>query len=130
MDEAQNTRRGGAAGENLLTRAESLTKAGAELAWAMTMFGVRQTNSLLRGRPVAAELEEVTRGVTGRFDQLESSLFTAPSRVQRTLIGIAFDLTQARNLSPRGFIGATSNVLRSTFEIAERMVPGCKSCGS
>ena len=105
-----------------------MTKAGAELALAMTVFGVRQGNSLLRGRPVTAELEEVARGLSGRFDPQESPLFTVPNEIQKTVIGMAADLAQPANLTPQGFSRTATNMIRSTLDMAARMVPGCKSC--
>jgi hypothetical protein len=105
-----------------------MTKASAELALAMTVFGLRQGNSLLRGRPVTAELEEVARGLSGRFDPQESSLFNVPNEIQKTMIGMAFDLAQPANLTPQGFTRTAAGMIRSTLDMAARMVPGCKSC--
>lgn len=123
MAEAQNTQQ-----EGLISRVENLTKTGAEFALAVTVFGIRQGNSVLRGRPAAAELEDVTRNVTGRFDSLDNTLFAAPNQVQQTLIGMAFDLARPQNLTPQGFTRTTTNMIRSAWGIAGRLVPGCKSC--
>lgn len=131
MAEAQNVRQGGAAAAgDLVTRVGNLTKAGAELALAMTVFGLRQGNSLLRGRPVTAELEDVANGLSGRFDRQESALFSVPNEIQRTVIGMAADLAQPANLTPQGFTRTATNMLRSTLGMATRMVPGCKSCNN
>jgi len=129
MAEAQSVRRGGGAGD-LVTRVGDLAKAGTELALAMTVLGVRQGNSLLRGRPVTAELEELTRGVSGRFDSLESSLFAVPNEIQKTLIGIATSLAQPSNLTPQGFSRTAAEVVRSTLSLATRMTSGCKPCNA
>lgn len=129
MAEAQNVRQGGAAAAgDLVTRVGNLTKASAELALAVTVFGLRQGNSLLRGRPVTAELEEVSRGLSGRFDQQESALFTVPNEIQKTVIGLAAGLAQPANLTPQGLTRTATEMIRSTLNLAARVVPGCKSC--
>lgn len=136
MADACKTRPAPPAAEDLLNRAESLTKASAELAWTLTVFGLHQGLSAVRSLPrlvppaAAEELAAAAKGPKSTFDRIDDAVFEVPNEVQKAMIEMGFRLLRPSGYTPRGLLATGVHALLQGLGIASRLLPGARSGAS